>query len=398
MHYYRNAEVAKLYHVSLSAVSHWIDAASRGRNDLEIIEEDGKHFIAETEKNRLVMSRIVAEGKKYINSRSRKVVEPVADFYKLYSQKEIFDIFSQITVYREVPLQYTYFDNGADTWDEYAHKLLKEDSPNLLTSTIELLELSKDYITKLVRQHKRVNVIDLGVGNALPVKGLIAHLLGLGVLNRYIAIDDSKRMLEIAERNINEWFDGQVAFESYVRDIAVDRFDDLVSGDSFDDSDSINLITLFGGTLTNLRRPDDALRTINNSMQPGDMLIYARKLDTVSSRRYFDFDLSRHKRMLNLLGIDESLYEVEREYDSSKKVRIIRIRLNVTLAIRATFGERTRTISLDKGDSVLIWRSWHQTGRDVTNQFYDNGFNILLTSQTDGHNQLQVIADIEADR
>lgn len=398
MQYYKNAEVSKEYHVSLSAVSNWIDAARRGRNDLEIIEDDGRFFIAETEKNRLEMANIAAQRKKYINSRSRKVVEPSADFYEFFSQKEIFDIFSNIAVHREVPLQYTYFNDGADKWNEYAFKLLKQDTPNVLMNTIELLELSKDYITKLAKRHKRVNIIDLGVGNALPVKGLLGHLLDLGILNRYIGIDTSKRMLEIAERNVMDWFDGRVTFEGHVRDLNADRFDDLIITDSFDDSDSINLITLMGGTLGNSRQPNDVFRIINSSMQPGDALIYSLKLDTVSTRRYFDFDLSRHQRVLKLLGIEESLYEIERDYDDAKKVRTIRIRLNVTLSIRATFGDRTRTLNLDKGDSILIWRYWHQSGRDVMNQFYENGFNPVQTIQTDDRSQLQVIADIQIDQ
>lgn len=395
MNYYKNAEVTKLYHVSLSAVSHWIDAGRRKRNDLELVEDGGKFFIADTEKNRIIMSEIVQQGKKFINSRSRKIVHPKPEFYKLFTQEQIFDIIRNIEAYREVPTMYTYFDSGADKWDQYTHYLRDQNVPSLITSTLELIDVNMGYITKLLHQRKRVNVIDLGVGNGLPVKNILEHLFNLGVLNRYIPIDASQRMLDITESNVKKWFGGRVRVEHHVRNIVADRFDNLVVADSFDDTDSVNLVLFFGGTLSNMRAPDDVLRVINNSMQAHDVLIYSNKLDTPTSRRYFDFDFSRHRMVLDLLNIDESLYEIERVYDESLKARFIRARLNVTISIPVKFGERTRTINLDKGDALLLWRFWHVTARDEVNRFYNNGFNLLQTSQTEDHNYILAIADIK---
>ncbi|HWZ65529.1 MAG TPA: L-histidine N(alpha)-methyltransferase [Patescibacteria group bacterium] len=397
--YYRNVEVKKLFHVADNTVGSWIERARQGRNDLEIVEHEGRFFIAENERNRLLMKALVDQGKKYINSRSRKDAHPKSHLYEVYSQDQIFDIFDSIETVGELPLQYSYFDGGAKYWDKYANELAGQGIPNMLLSTIELLEKKKDFITELAKQHKRVNVIDLGVGNALPVKKLLNHLLELGVLGRYIAIDTSKSMIDIAEHNIKEWFGGRVNFEGHVRNFEYDRFGDLLKTEFFDDSNSVNLVLLFGGTLTNLHQPEDALHTIRKSMGKNDVLLYALKLDTESARRFFDVPFDTQFRMpLDLLGIEGPWYEIEKVYDAASKMRSISIRLNVTLSIQVKFGDRTRTLNIDRGDSVLIWRYWHQSARDVMNQFYDNGFDLLETSLTSDHKYVLVAASIQKSR
>jgi SAM-dependent methyltransferase len=158
-----------------------------------------------------------------------KIVRPGPDFYKNYTQAQIYDIVTNLEIHHEIPRQYNYIDGGAHHWDEYAQRLANEEAPNLINSTFKLLAMNGSYIDSLLAQYEQVNVVDIGVGNALPVKDLLAHLLEQGKLGRYIAIDISREMLNIAQRNIKEWFDDRVAVEDYELDIDRERFDNILA-------------------------------------------------------------------------------------------------------------------------------------------------------------------------
>jgi len=403
MRYFKNPDLAQTYHVALRTVHNWIDAARKGKIDLQLHELDGKFYVVNTTRNLAIIDELVKNGKKYIPTKSLKFVSPQPEFYSLFSNAQIFDIISNMDIYREIPLQYSYFNGGADYWDEYSVKLSRERTPNALTGTVKLVELNLDYIDELLDGHKSVNVIDLGIGNGLPIKGLLAHLLERNALNRYIGVDISEDMLAIARRNIQAWFGDEVRLETHVRDIGDDRFDDLLVDDYFRGDDApINLVLLLGGTLANFRSPDEALRVIGKSMGKQDLLVYTIKLDTQNSRRFFDFSADakveplsyRHKLVLDLLNIDSSFYDVEQLFDDEARSRLIRVRLKVAVSVDFKLGDGHRRLEFNKDDTILVWRSTHQTASEVTEQFARNGFEVLQTSKTRDHEYLLTISEI----
>lgn len=407
MQYFKNVDLTKLYPVSESAVRKWIEAAKGGKLDLQLFEHNGRSHIANTARNQRIIEELVERGKKYKNTRGHKVVTPKEGFYKLYSKKQILDIISNVEIYREIPSKYGYFDGGADYWDQYTKRLWSENDANTLTSTIELLNSNLDSINSLIEDFDRVNIIDLGVGNCLPIKDFLSHLIyNQAKLSRYIGIDISSEMLDIAERNIKEWFGDHVEFERYERDFSNDQFDDLIIEETLrkDNERVINIVLLLGGTIANFRSPDDVLRVVRNSMGLNDLLITSRKPDSEQARRYFDFSvgpsvprLSNNERfVLDLLDIDESFYEVEQGYDTIKRVRYIQARLTVDLTINFDFDTGSRKLELYKGDTLLLWRAWHQTTLEIV-QFLDkNGFALLQASATKDRYYLLTISKIDS--
>ena len=176
MNYYKNTELAEIYHVSEKSVRNWIDAAEAGKLDLELFSHGNRYFIANTTKNLRVIEQLVQQRQKFKNSRGHKVVSPKPEFYKLFTEEQILDIMTNIDVHKEVPLQYTYLDGGAKYWRDYSEKLIKEDELNMLTGIIKLLNINQDYISSIIKD-KKVNIVDLGVGDGTPVRNLIASLL-----------------------------------------------------------------------------------------------------------------------------------------------------------------------------------------------------------------------------
>lgn len=404
MQYFKNVELTKLYPVSEAAVRKWISAAQKGKVDLQLYEQGGKVHIANTSRNQHIIEELVEKGKKYRNSRGHKAVSPTAHFYKLYTHKQVLDIISNLEIYHEIPHQYSYFDGGARYWDDYAQRLITEETPNTLNSTVELLRASIGNLDDLLEGYDRVNIVDLGVGNALPIKEVIAHLLyDNGVLGRYIGIDISNDMLKIAEKNIAQWFEGRVDFEGKVCDFTHERFDRFLTEESITGGSKIaTVVFLLGDTLSNFRYPDDSLRTICNSMGRNDLFVYATKLDSDQARRYFDFNIGigmpqlseDDKMLMDNLNIDESMYDVEQTYDPQLKARHVRAVLKIDITLNFKFPNGVRQVELHKGDGILLWRAWHQSVQEVLQRFDRNGFALLHASVAKDRHYLLTINEV----
>lgn len=411
MQYFKkNVELASLYGVSESAVRNWIEAAREGRLNLQLHEQAGRFYITNSPQNRLTMQQQAKQGKKYRNAAHHKVITPSSEFYKLYSVTQVADMVSELDIYREIPLKYSYFDGGAEMWDQHVQKLVDGPALDYWTFTNKLMTLHRDYISDFLEDSKRVNIVDLGAGNAMPDKVLMTHLVEKGILGRYIGIDLSESMLDITRRNLNSWFGDQVAVETHVLDINTQRFNDLLVDESFSHSvdNPVNIVLLLGGTIANFRSPAQALDVIRSSMGRNDLLIYTNRLSTSSSRPYFDFgpnierleQLSpRHRLVLDLLGIDETCYDVEQIFDEKRQERSIRARLKVSLSLRFELHGGERTIDINKGESLLVWRGGQeQDAFGYIQQLNDSGFRIINSSTTKDNEYFLAIAGIKASR
>jgi len=142
MKYFKNTELAKLYNVSEKSVRNWISAAKQGKLDLELYEDEERQYIISSSHNKQLIQTLVERGQKYKNSRGHKVITPGENFYRLYSPKAVYDIVSSLDIYREIPVQYSYFDGGAQIWDAYVTKMAADPAPNILSNNIELLDLN----------------------------------------------------------------------------------------------------------------------------------------------------------------------------------------------------------------------------------------------------------------
>jgi len=408
MRYFKNIELSKKYHISLGTVRNWIEAAKQDKLGLELFFVDDKCYVANTPGNTAIIEELVEEGKKYRNSKVAKTVTPKTEFYNLYNQAQIYDIVRNLEIHHEIPRQYNYFDGGAGNWDEHAQRLAAEDEPNILNRTIELLDENQRYIDKRLEKFNRINVIDIGPGNALPVKALLAHLLESGRLGRYIALDISEEMLHIAERNIKEWFGNKVAFEGYVLDINYERFANHVAEDylQYGGRDTMNLVLFLGATSGNLKLPDDAFNTIHHSMNRNDLLVCTDMLATEEMRpEWFNFSPKQnsstlapnHRFIFDLLNIDESFYDVEMGFDPELRQKYVRVRLKVALTIKFAFDVGEYLLEMDKGETILLWRFCIITAREVEYRHDRTNLHILHSSESDDSQYILTMSRVKVE-
>lgn len=408
MLYFKHNELAEKYRVSLKTVHNWIDTAKRGKVNLKLYKTSNRTYIADTAENTLVLQKLATKGKKFRNTLHHKTIRPNPNFYEIYNHRHILDIITNLSVHREIPREYNYFEEGAVNWDKWLRHLAAEEASNILKGTVELISINTEALDRLLEGAKKVNVIDLGVGNAHPVKELLHHLIEKQLLHRYIGIDISTAMLSIAERNVKEWFGDKINFEGHVRDISYDHFDDLLVDDMVgkDAEETINLVLLLGMTPSNIRSFTDAFKAAYSSMNSNDLLLYVTKPDTEASRQYLDFNpvpgeskLSpNHKYVLDLMNIDESFYDVEMGFDVKQRMRYVRVRLKTAITIDFSYGQIDRAVSFEKGDTILLLRVWHLTAIENIAELEKIGLKSLQFSLTKDQQYLLTISGVEVNK
>ncbi len=406
MPYFKHSELVTQYHVALKTVYNWIDAAKQGKVDLELLEHGGRTYIANKQSNVVVLRQLAQEGKKYRNARFQKVVAPKPEFYDLYNRQQILDIMTNLRTHGEIPRQYGYFNGGADGWDVVMRRHEQEEGlTNILKGTQELIHINLGAIDRLIEGYSKINIVDVGPGNGIPVRELLEHVMERGVLHRYIAVDISKEMLRIAERNLREWFGDALPFEGYVRDVTYERFSDVLVDDLLDRGadQTLNLILFLGDTPVNFRSFSDPLRTIYGSMDGKALLVCTNKPDTETSRRYFEFSATAnrselspgHRLVLDLMNVSDDLYKAEMGFDERRMMRYVRVRLNTALTIRFRFENSMHDVNLEKDSTILLLRVWHNSALGLIDEYQRVGLKLLQSSMTKDRNYLLTIFGME---
>lgn len=402
--YYKSKELATLYGVSRRTVTNWIEQTLKGRLQLELIKIDEQFYIAQSLFNQTMLLTLVNERRKFLNHKSLKHVSPTERFYTLYSERQILDIIHNLENYRDIPRQYNYFAEGADYWNTHIHNLLAQSSPNILNATTSLLETHLQYLGKLLEPYSRVNILDIGVGNALPVRGILEFLATSKKLGSYTAIDTSERMLAIAKSNLRQWFGDELQIESYSRDIRFERFGDVIKRVPRQEKTTVNLVLFLGALLINHRDPYEVLQVFRESMLYNDILIYTsatnlgapdrRNVYTVSSTVSNPIPMM-YRFILDELNIDPSLYTVEIGFDEKESARYLKVKLKHAVSIEFKLKKGSWVVDLNKDDSIQLLYARSETAFDVANQFQARGFNPLLLSKTDDNHFMLLISNLQ---
>lgn len=102
--------------------------------------------------------------------------------------------------------------------------------------------------------------------------------------------------------------------------------------------------------------------------------------------------------LLELMGIDSSLYEQEIGFDEDEKIRYGRIRLNRSLSINFDLPKGRWQVDIKKNETILTYRaSFNDAFETPKNLFHDNGFRPLLTAKTLDNTGMLVISGIETE-
>lgn len=405
MRYFKNSEIMKHYDVSDKAVRNWIEAASNGKNSLDIYESNGRFYIADTLSNSGLLEKLASEGRKYRNRRSHQNIKVRPELYEIYTEEEIVDIVNNLEKYKEIPCHYRYRGEAAHYWSDYLTKLSKSDRPNMLNTSHHLIDEVIDHLKKHAAVYDHINIVDIGVGNGMAARTIVKELHSTGKLASYIGIDNSTELLDLAEQNIQEWTNNKLIVTKLKRDLRHQGFAKELAHASFthDDTKNLNIILFLGGTIGNFREPSHALKTIRESIHLHDILITTDKLDSTNARRFFDFntpediaELALYNRfILELLGIERSMYKVEQYFDANEHARRIQIKLKVSLTLEFKINGFIRKIELDKNDTLLLLRLWEWSSTQLSHLYTRSGFKQLRTILSDNEEYILLVSKID---
>jgi SAM-dependent methyltransferase len=268
-YYSTNTEIAEKFGVSEGAVRNWIKGAKEGRNNLQLIQEGKRFYIKDNEHNNLVLFRLAEKGKVHKMSSSRKVTSPKKEFYEIFNKEQIIEIIYNLKQ-NQIPVKFTYFDMGADYWNSYVNGNSRLYTDEL--KGLETIRASIEYIKIRLRAFKKVNVLDIGTGNGLPIKLLLTELKKAGFELTYSAFDISSSMLKILEKNLNNWFPDMKKHFTQTdiehNNLRTHTFE-LHGGNL----NSANLLLFLGSTVGNSNERDSILKNIKNSMSENDFLL-----------------------------------------------------------------------------------------------------------------------------
>ena len=405
MRYFKNSELVRMHGVSDKTVRNWIASASEGKLDLKLyVSPQGKKYIADSIANNQQLRKLVEDGRKFRNNRNYRSVTPSSDLQRMLSTSQIVQLVNTLEKEHELSWNYSYFGDSASYWDTYLKELVSSGKGNLVTNTIDTLAASYDYIDSLIQGYKHVNVVNVCIGNNLAVKDVVRHIYSQGKLNRCIAIDISPDVLEIADSNVNKWYDGHIKLEKYQRDIRYNWFGDILVDDPAGrrSDEIINLVFFVAGPITNFKWPEQTLHTVCDSMSVDDLLFVTKKRDTEETSNFFDFNiksdtsLSGYGRdgLAHLVGLETGMYEVEQLYDPTTKTRSAQLRLKYNIDIEFESGSFKRTVHLRQGDALRLWKSSQYTDSDFLNVMRSGGFDVLHMAQSKDQQLISTISRV----
>ena len=400
MRYFKNKELVALYNVSDKTIRNWIASSRAGKLDLKLLEEKGRYHIADSMANNYLLEKLANRGKKYRNNRNHKDIHPSNDFYRYFNTSQVIEIANSLENYHAIPWHCAYYGEAASYWDRYLKELFKSGRPNLVTNTIETLNLSMPYIDNIIKDYEFVNIVNVCIGNNLGVRDTLSHLRATGKLKRFICLDISPDILRIGEQNMREWFGDSIVMEPHVLDIREQTFRDIMAANPYaaDASKTINLIFFVCGPLVNFHNPDTILNTLGRSMNKQDLLFVSLKRNTAQTRKFFDFNTSsdktalggHHDSMPQILNIDDSVYVPEQVTDTRKQIRYIRLRLTKSISIHFETENYTKTVGLSRNDLITTWFAHQYHDQDVIKLHHDAGLTPISVTQS-RDNQLNLL-------
>ncbi len=302
----------------------------------------------------------------------------------MFTKRQEAEIITAIKGRGEVPLKYNYATKkGAMAWDRIAKA--RQDPKVRGINSIEgaLLSNKADYFLAPYKNFKKINIIDIGCGNAYPVFPLLDRLIKNKVAVRYAPVDISQEMTAIATKNVKKAFPRTEIIPNIV-DFERGHFSEIVYDLRRDGY--VNFLLFLGSTIGNVSNIPRVLTNFRDSMTSEDYLVVGVELVNLAKinkllTHYTLKDVSDLVfSVLDYYGGKKTSgkYEVRFNYDSNQVEMTFKFNKDVKFKIDK------ESIFLEKDDELLLAISVKFTDWSFTKLFSDVGFRIeIFTSSAE---------------
>jgi uncharacterized SAM-dependent methyltransferase len=373
-----NAEISRLCNVTRATVTNWVANAMQKENNLELVTNNNKVQVIKNEHNLAELNRLKILGQKHSNKAFLKETKPDDKFYSLFSDSQIIEIINSLKTSKEISLKYTYINGGAKIWNDYHIESIKNGQYSATQKESKMLCQSLEFLRDRLESFEKVNVVDVGPGNALIAKNFIDLLNKEKKLNKYIAVDISIEMNQIAIANIKQWLP-DIQTESYVRDVENENIADILYKNK-KQGHTINIVLFVGGTLGSLTDKYQFLRNLRASVDEGDIVIFTTKLDNLTDRVELEHIKDKSSRLLwipQMLGVDVENCDIIRKYDDRINAKTAYLVLDKDYTIKFNFSGVETVINLLKNEQILIWQFHLSTISELINELDKSKLRII---------------------
>jgi uncharacterized SAM-dependent methyltransferase len=302
----------------------------------------------------------------------------------LLTRKQEFELITAIKGRGEIPLKFQYLGEGSKNWDKIAKYRLK--TGGITAIEFNLLKKKVKLFLDPYSNIKKINVIDLGCGNGIASYPVLEELQRRKIKFKYIPIDISKELLNMAVKNVKAKF-GNVECKAFQLDFESGNFSDVIY--ELKEGDSVNLLLFLGSTLGNFSDRNRILTNFRDSMSSDDYLIIGVELTNLYKIHkilpYYRGKLTEDFLYFipEKIGIKrkDTIFDVG--WNESKKQ--IEARMILRKDIEVKIG--SEKFILEKGEQILLGISVKFTEETLTKLLSDVGFRteLLTTSEDRGY-------------
>ncbi len=350
----KNTEIAKEYNVSKPTVTRWVDLSEDGKYNLQLDKSGKKVSVIDNEHNRILLRELSKNAINYKTEDNLKKVVVDPKLYDILNYEELVEAINGLRYSKMVNIKYFY--KHANFWNKYYAAQL----PVYFDITkINITNSIKD-ISYLV-DSPEINLIDIGIGTGHPAIHLISELLKKKTIKQYIGIDLSDEMLEISKRNLDNAFP-KLSKNFYKSDIEKSRLGTLFTESIGMHENSPSIITLLGGTISNMEDRIIVYKHIASPMKNSDLFIFEFTVDSLASKTETNYvQLEGYKEndawLLEAIGIDVKNCEIMVELnENGYKNKFIALDKDYELSFK--HKKIDITLEFRKGDKISIWRHY----------------------------------------
>lgn len=302
----------------------------------------------------------------------------------MYTRRQVSELITAIKGRGEVPLKFTYLtQEGADNWRAVAEERSQEQVRGINSVEGNLLHSKVDSFISSFGDGAKINIIDIGCGNGYPVFPLLDALRDRHVSFRYVPVDISQEMLDLASTTIRlRYPDTEIVPQ--ILDFELGNFADMTYGLRSDGSK--NLLLLLGSTLGNQADRYRLLANFRDSMTSDDFLIVGVELVNLSKvdkilKHYTGEKVERFVfTAAQSVGLQREKGEFEVRFNGEQNQ--VEIYFVPSENAQLSLGEEHFT--LEKEDKLLLSRSHKFSEWVLVKVLQETGFRIeLLTTSSE---------------
>lgn len=279
----------------------------------------------------------------------------------------------------EVPLKFAYLGEGAQHWDRIARR--RSDAAGINATEASLLRRRVHDFLRSFAGAKKINIIDIGCGNGMPAFPLLDGLRQSGQSFRYVPVDISQELLDLAAATVQKHYPG-CETRKVLLDFELGNFSEITY--ELKNDGSSNLLLFLGSTLGNHSDRNRVLTNFRDSMTADDYLLIGVELTNLSKINKI---LPHYKGKL----VDDFMFFIpehiglKRRWTEwgalwNEREHQVEIRATVKRDVRVAIG--SESFSLEKDEQLLLGRSVKFTEWSFTKLLSDIGFRTELLTTT----------------